>query len=188
MVRKGMVWFFKKLEVVMQKVKVSIKGIAGLIQNRYPIEDNQENKSAKKTLKNFDAQCEKAIYRDEKGKIYQPSTHIEASMISAATEFTRRGKSTYKQTIKSAVMVTPDCIYHNIQKYEKFIVPVVIQRMRVPKARPLFKDWSLDFELNFDEEVISLSTIKEILDAAGQKIGIGDWRPKYGRFIVTKFE
>lgn len=37
-------------------------------------------------------------------------------------------------------------------------------------------------------EMVALDQVKEILDHAGRRVGIGDWRPKFGRFFVSKFE
>jgi hypothetical protein len=37
------------------------------------------------------------------------------------------------------------------------------------------------------DEQLPVSAIKEILDYAG-KVGLGDYRPRFGRFIVTEFK
>jgi hypothetical protein len=39
-----------------------------------------------------------------------------------------------------------------------------------------------------ENENIAVATLKAILEDAGKYKGIGDWRPKHGRFKVTSFE
>jgi len=173
----------------MKKVKVKIEGIAPLLQHRFPEEENPEHKSKKK-IKEFPAreECEKSLYKDEKGTIYQPATHILGALIKAGARFQFERKLTYSSVIKSSVFVTPDAIPHICQEWVIDRRPVVIQRMRIMRARPRFDKWALEFEIEYDEEIIGKDKLKEILDYAGQRIGIGDYRPLMGRFIVTKFE
>jgi hypothetical protein len=63
---------------------------------------------------------------------------------------------------------------------------VVIQQKRTMRARPVFPGWSLKFEVDFDPDTIDGSTIKTALERAGTLIGMGDYRPRFGRFVVTE--
>ena len=74
--------------------------------------------------------------------------------------------------------------------------PVVVQRARIIRARPLMKDWRLKFEIIYDDQLIGttpqeLDNIRNVLEDAGKRIGLLDNRPqKYGEngtFEVTKF-
>lgn len=173
----------------MEKIKVRIEGISPLLQHRFPMEDNQENKSAKRK-KEYPAkeECEKALYADSKGKVYQPAEHILGALITAAKNFSYERKRTYKDVVKSSVFVTPDVIYHEYPKWEIDRRPVVVMRARIVRARPRFDKWALGFEIEFDNEVMGKDKLKEILEFAGQRVGIGDFRPTFGRFMVTRFE
>lgn len=55
--------------------------------------------------------------------------------------------------------------------------------------RPLFHHWQLRLELTYDAEMLDESTVRELFDVAGAKIGLGDFRPDrrgpFGRFLVT---
>lgn len=59
---------------------------------------------------------------------------------------------------------------------------VSVNRSRVIRSRPRFPTWSLAFIVNYDETVLQASDIDGFLEMGGRLIGIGDWRPKYGRF------
>ncbi|HEY1127431.1 MAG TPA: hypothetical protein VGF83_06695, partial [Actinomycetota bacterium] len=59
---------------------------------------------------------------------------------------------------------------------------------RVMRCRPVFRQWRSAAEGTLDTAVLSLEDLRTIADTAGAMIGIGDYRPRYGRFTaeVTK--
>lgn len=61
---------------------------------------------------------------------------------------------------------------------------VVISQRRTMRARPIFRDWSLDISLQFDSEIIQESDLKQALEIAGERVGLCERRPRYGRFLV----
>jgi len=44
--------------------------------------------------------------------------------------------------------------------------------------------WSLSYELDLDDELLSMEQLHRILHLAGKGEGLGTWRPRYGRFMV----
>jgi hypothetical protein len=56
------------------------------------------------------------------------------------------------------------------------------------RVRPRMEKWSLDFSITIWDKNIKKEDISKILNYAGQFVGIGDYRPKFGRFIVTKLK
>ncbi len=63
---------------------------------------------------------------------------------------------------------------------------VVIQRSRIMRTRPIFRHWSLDISLNVNTDVIDLDDVERAIVRAGEVIGMGDYRPRYGRFIAVR--
>lgn len=59
---------------------------------------------------------------------------------------------------------------------------------RVMRTRPMFRKWSVEATGLVDPSVLELSDIETIATNAGLMAGLGDWRPRYGRFTaeVTK--
>lgn len=172
----------------MFKAKVVVVGTAPLLQNRFAVEENPENKSKIKGKVYVDKdEAEKKLYLDGK-KVCQPANHFEASMIKASTNFKFEGKKTYKDAFKGGIFVNPMMIPHKYQKWEIDRQPVVIQRSRVMRARPRFDKWELSFEIMVIDDRISSSVVKEVLQYAGLYTGIGDMRPRYGRFEVKYFK
>ncbi len=102
--------------------------------------------------------------------------------------FKGKGRGSLKATVLSSVFVDPEKIPLNKKTYDEIDVrPVVIQRNRVVKGRPKFNKWELSFTISYDEKRIKKERIAEILDEAGAAKGIGDYRPKFGRFKVVEF-
>ncbi len=173
----------------MFKAKVTIVGTAPLLQNRFPDEQNPENKSKKKQKVYVDKdEAEMKLYKDKSGKICQPANHFEACMIKTSTGFKFEGKKTYKDAFKGGLFVNPMMIPHKYPKYEIDRQPVVIQRSRVMRARPRFDKWELSFEIECIDDRISPDVVEEVLKTGGLYTGVGDLRPRYGRFEVTSFK
>jgi len=178
----------------MQKIKVTIKGISPLLMNRFPESEGKLEEKSKKRMGNpdYDKEAEQKLYKLPNGTLYQPASHIEGCMIKASTGFQIAGKrkKTYKDLVKGSVFVTPDAIPHKIQKYniDRRSVVVPATRGRVMRARPILNEWSLSFTIEIRNDQLPIEVIKQILDTAGNEIGIGDFRPRFGRFIVTEFK
>lgn len=174
----------------MKTISVEITGLAPLLQNRFPMEEHGHNIS-KATKKVYvpEEEAKKCLYIKD-GQIYQPAEHIFQSMVRAATDFKFSGKKTFKDVVTSCIAVEPEEIPMVSEKpYEIDTRPVVIQRARVLKWRPKFNKWKLRFNLLIlDETNISPANLKEILEKAGATKGIGDYRPRFGRFMVTEFK
>jgi len=51
--------------------------------------------------------------------------------------------------------------------------------------RLFIPDWSLQFELILDDEIMGTDQLRRIMNMAGKSEGLGTWRPRYGRFEVT---
>jgi len=182
----------------MKNIKIEITGISPLLQHRFPMPENGEAK--KPIRKNKEQQTddvEKSLYRLPDGTIIQPALHIITSMKKGAAKFQvpGSGKLTFKNIVGGgAVIITPESIPHKIQTYEIDRRPVVVPstKGRVVRERPVFNNWRLCFEVEFDESEISASDIHEILAYAGRRVGIGDFRPErggsFGRFVISEFK
>lgn len=66
----------------------------------------------------------------------------------------------------------------------RFSALVRIGQSRVARMRPIFHDWSTIVEVNYEDTLANRRQVDEWLDIAGGVIGMGDWRPRFGRFSV----
>lgn len=61
-------------------------------------------------------------------------------------------------------------------------IGVKVGMSKVMRTRPIFRNWSLTALCQFDPDVLNQRDIEEIASDAGKLVGLGDWRPKHGRF------
>lgn len=66
---------------------------------------------------------------------------------------------------------------------------VVVQRAGVNRTRPAMRaGWRVTFDLMVTlPEYIAPPVLNEVVAAAGRLIGVGDFRPTYGRFVIVGF-
>lgn len=207
--RRGMVWrgearFQQHKEADMQKIDVRIAGIAPLLQHRRPFpEEELENKPEPRSgIPDWSLEAETSLYKLDDGNIYQPADHIHASMVKGAVNFQipGKGKKTFKDLTNAAVVVEPDCILHGLV-FDGFEKPdsnghcvvvdkrwVVVNRSRVLRYRPKFEEWALEFAISVLDEQYPAVVVRDVLDWAGKYVGIGDFRPRFGRFQVTHWD
>ena len=171
-------------------INVLVRGVAPLISNNpeainnLPTGKKVDHHSAE--YKELSFNC--SLYK--KGKcIYQPAEHFERCMEVAGGQENFKGRMSYQKIIKGGVVVEPNQIPHpKKNKPERFNKWVVINKARVMKTRAIFDKWELEFQIRVLNEAINFDTLKSILVYGGCYVGIGDWRPKYGRFEVIKFD
>lgn len=91
------------------------------------------------------AEAEKVAYRNEDGVLFVPSVAVKTALINAGA-YKKAGRYALKPILASAVRIPEPELSLNRKDYEIHLTTVVIQRARVPKARPEIKDWKLNFQ------------------------------------------
>lgn len=56
---------------------------------------------------------------------------------------------------------------------------------KIMRCRPIFNDWSVECEAEVDTTVLNTSELEQIAVHAGSMVGLGDFRPRYGRFVTS---
>ena len=67
-----------------------------------------------------------------------------------------------------------------------FSAIVRVQSARVARMRPIFREWSATVTLHIEDTLVNPARIDEWMAIAGTQIGLGDWRPQYGRFSAER--
>lgn len=173
----------------MKKIRVKISGVSPLLLHSAAGMLTKEEGTTKKDNQYIpEEDAAKANYFDATIGCYVPSSHVEACMREAAKNF-KQGKSNYKTTIISSVFCEQDRIPLNKQTWDEIDRRVVVvQRNRIVRSRPRYNDWALEFILQYDEARITPKVLQNILTEGGAIKGIGDHRPKFGRFKIEEFE
>jgi hypothetical protein len=172
-----------------KKYEIEVTGVAPLLMHRFDVAEHSEGVSKKKKkVYMVKEDAENSCYRNKEGKLFMPNEWFYVALVKAGTKQIYDGKKTYKDIFKSGLIVEPEEIILDQQKYEIDLRGVVVQRARIVRARPKFAKWSASFEITIlDEDLISAQVLKEALEHAGQN-GVGDYRPRFGRFMVSKFK
>lgn len=64
---------------------------------------------------------------------------------------------------------------------------VKVGTAKIMRCRPIFpRGWSCKFTVAYDENALQREDLDRCIESAGQMVGIGDYRPRFGRFEVVK--
>lgn len=187
----------------MKQVDVTIEGTTPLLCNRFTdaaqMAATNGNRLASVGEKGTPTeQAQARLYIGHDGNPIIPQPNLFRCLIDAG-QFFKAGKS--KITTQKTSMI-PACVEIEglelpIQHREPWSVDT--RAVRIPSTggrilchRPCFYDWRLRFTLAIDTEMLSLRLMREIVDAAGKRIGLGDFRPAckgpFGKFVVVAWK
>jgi len=54
------------------------------------------------------------------------------------------------------------------------------------RTRPKFANWAADLNVEFVPTLLNEEDVRSFLSTAGAQIGVGDWRPRFGRFRINE--
>jgi len=177
----------------MRKINVTVKGVAPLLQHKMSL--GQEAQLASKTKKvagqSKGDNPEEYLYKIG-DKVVQPTEHFIQGIIKQLSNYKiqGKGKKTYKELGKGSMGISPEFAEHKNQNWTVDSRTVVIPatKGRAVRLRPKFENWELNFTIELFNEDMPTEVIKSALDDMGRESGIGDYRPRFGRFIVTSFK
>lgn len=130
-----------------------------------------------------------SLYFDSDIGPYVPGQNIERCLVDAA-KITRQGvkvtRGVFISTDVNPISYRGPRTVDGLWKDENFrlMASVKIGMKRVMRCRPMFRDWAVEADGILDPAVLDLADLVGIATAAGQMIGLGDWRPRYGRFTA----
>ena len=187
--------------MTIQTVDLKLKGLSPLIMHNGQLADPlsvhaKQSKQISSKRKKTDADHEQmakieflgSLYMTDKGPAL-PAENIEACLIDGAKKV-RRGPDAKAglYCLQHAPLVykgpkDPEKLWED--KKFRNRVGARVQRARIMRTRPIFNIWSVVVHLEFEDEILNQSDVVEFAQKAGSVVGIGDWRPKYGRFTVV---
>lgn len=66
----------------------------------------------------------------------------------------------------------------------RLVAGVRVGQARVMRTRPIFRRWAARIRIDYIDDQLDRSDIVDILKLGGRIIGVGDWRPRFGRFEI----
>lgn len=178
------------------KIDIEITGVTPLLMHRFNT-DEYESKVKEKNLTPRE-QAFKFAYIDEKSKLFLPTANIYACLLNGG-KFEKHGKNKLttmrSSLIPAGVLILDEVAYFSepdIWEVDSRSVVVPSTGGRIMCHRPKLMTWKIPFKLSLDTKMFPPSVIRTCLDHAGQKIGLGDFRPErkgtFGRFVVTSWK
>jgi len=171
----------------------TIRGTADLLFHRWSNEDVAAKAAASKgsAAKKTD-NLEAYVWRDEAGMVCLPGTYVHKALIEAG-RFMQDPRSSrksamdlYKAAFVPVTMLAPLGPAWELEDKRR----MTVNRAGITRTSPGFRaGWEASFE--FDvllPEYVSGEMFHDALSLAGRVIGLGQYRPTYGRFQVVKFE
>ena len=64
---------------------------------------------------------------------------------------------------------------------------VKVMNSRVTRTRACFPIWVLEFDVRIDSASLKENELKLIIETAGRHIGLGDYRPYFGKYEIESF-
>lgn len=174
--------------------EVTIQGTADFLFHKWNVEAVAEKAAAKKgsAAKKSD-DLESYVYRNEKNELCVPGEYLRGSLVGAA-KFRQDPRSPRKSAadlVKAAIVSLTPLASTGLKHWDyEDKRRVVIQRNAITRTRPALKaGWTVTIQLMCNlPEYISPAFLNDLIAAAGKLIGVGDFRPSYGRFQIVKFQ
>jgi len=186
-------------EFAIREVVIPIKGISPLITHAWSqksikmIEDKQQGvaKNKKHDIRNPQEEYEAGKHVSSLGWDGFPAAGFKAAMIRGAKMIGMVMKDTQTSFfIKADDEITQLVRIYGESHLRKDMVRVGMGSSDV-RYRPEYIEWEANLTVEFNEGVISLDQVYQLVKAAGYGCGIGEMRPEktkfnYGRFALTQ--
>lgn len=174
--------------------QISIEGSATLLFHRWSVDGIEaKGKAAKGSAAKKTDDLESYVWRNDKGLLCLPAEYLRMSIINAA-KFKQDPRSPRKSAMdlfKAGIIVLDELCSLGVKDWD-FIDRrrVMIQRNGITRCRPaLLAGWKCVVSLQILlPEYISPALLNDAIQTAGKLIGVADFRPTYGRFLVTRFK
>lgn len=180
---------------MLRVVHVTICGIAPLLVNRFHEDAADAATSGIHTRKERlgpEDDAKSRLYPQEGDTPMFPAENIRQSVIGASSR-TKIGRRSATTDVAAAVYLFPEMLELEGEWHvDSRAVVIPATKGRILRHRPMFNEWSINFDLQINLDLIAESTVKEIVSNAGVLVGVGDFRPArkgpYGRFSVTRWD
>lgn len=173
---------------------VRVVGVADILFHRWNVEGvASKARAAKGSKAKKSDDLESYVYRDDAGDLALPGEYLRQAVIHAA-KFRQDPRSPRKSAMdlfKAGIVPLTPLASTGARAWDfEDKRRVIIQRSAVTRIRPAMRaGWSVVIELMvLLPEYIPPDVLHDVLINAGRLVGIADYRPTYGRFVVQQFE
>lgn len=156
---------------------------------------SKRNKTEEDLENILETQWEAGLYWNDEIGLYMPSENLYAGFLKAARKHKIGNKCSaisFSESLGYPILTEghKDFVSLKSNPKNKFKKIVVIQRSKTVSCRPIFHNWKINFDIEFEREVIDSNEIKTVLMTWRSRVGMGVWTPgspkpgSYGKFII----
>jgi hypothetical protein len=176
------------------RMVVTVRGTSPLLVNRFPedaiatIEQSQQGAAkTKKAPRDPEKEWMNSRYVDHLGRDCLPAACFKESLVRAVSFIDGMAMT----EARGAFFVDGDSIPLRASDPYKHKARVVLNRKTTSIAyRACYDTWECDLPISYQENVITVEQLLNIIELAGFAVGVGAWRPQcrgqFGRFEVLK--
>lgn len=173
---------------------IELQGSSDFLFHRWNCESIEEKaKAAKNSKAKKTDDIESYVWRNDAGELCVPGEYVRQSVIHAAKykQDPRSPRKSAMDLFKAGVVSLTQLATLGKAEWDYLDTRrVTIQRNGINRTRPAMKaGWKASFELQvLTPEYIDQTLLYDVLAMAGRLVGVGDFRPTYGRFNIVSFE
>lgn len=175
----------------MYKIEDIIEGVSPMLFNRVI---TLKGGTGRPTEEQEYEEAKKRVYRNDNG-LYLPAQNLKRALRFGSTMAgLKMGRRGFEPYISAAVFIEPSELEFGKTEPDFFFpsyvrIPPGKKGALVFKVRPgLNPGWQLNSLLTVLDDHVEPDKIRIALETAGLFVGLCDWRPEYGRFIIKKWE
>lgn len=181
-------------ELNIAKIVVTVQGTSPLLVNRFPeaaieqIEASQTGSArSKKAPRDPEKEWNATRYLDQQGRDCLPAAAFKESMVRAVSFIDGMPMT----EARGAFFVDGDLIPLRCSEPYCHRARVVLNRKTTSIAyRACYEHWEADLPISYQENVITVEQLINIIELAGYAVGVGAWRPQcrgqFGRYEIKK--
>jgi len=172
---------------------VGIEGSAPILFHAWNCDSvAAKGKASKNSKAKKSDDVESYVYRNTGGELCLPGEYLRQSIIAAA-KFKQDPRSPRKSAadlFKAGIVCTTNLASLGVKDWDYIDRRrVTVQRNGITRERPAMREgWRVEFDFTvLVPEYIDRHLFADVLQNAGRLIGLGDFRPTFGRFAVSAF-
>jgi hypothetical protein len=188
---------------------VEIEGVSAMLFHAWNNEAVEaKGKAAKGSAEKKTDNLDTYVYRNDRQQLTIPGEYLRMSLVNAARwmQDPRSPRKSMMDLAKAALIVangddgnelTPILVGNHDDGWRPtrdwdYVDRrrVTVQRAGITRQRPAFRSgWRARFAVTvLTPEYIDAKRLRELLDISGKLVGLADFRPTYGRYVVVKQE
>lgn len=175
-------------------LRVVLEGASDMLFHRWNTDAvNEKAAAAKNSAAKKTDNIESYVWRNDANELCVPGEYLRQAIIHAA-KFRQDPRSPRKSAMdlyKAGVVALTQLASLGVTDWDYLDTRrVMIQRAGINRTRPAMRvGWQAEFELMVNlPEYIARNDLRSVIEQAGRLVGLGDFRPTYGRFGVVRFD